>query len=423
MPHSRAHKLTIKFALIAMAISAGMLTHAAQLPHTFKLKSIAPENHQFDDLAPVGRAVGNAQLVVLGEQTHGEGDVYSLKVRLVEYLHEVKGFNVLVMESGLFDGTSIGKMSTDGKDLLDNAPDNIFFVYSKTVQARPIFSYLDGQRKAGTPMAFASFDSQHSGKLSQSHLVDQLGEFLTRSGSVLPQSDEWRNFKELSQPLFAFNRTAPPAAAQDSYFHLVDQAFICLGTNDKPELVEQSAYWRRVVASLRSQATRFWKTGSDSMADLNLREEASADNLLWLMRQVYPGKKMIIWTHDVHGQKAALYPGIKGAMQRVREQMPESRFYHAYFTAYSGDYTDYLTGATVHIGEHGPHSLESTLHGAGYNYGFVDLLAKGTPLRHRLLDGNDRTFPTNRVELGDFADGVFYIDTMHPTVREKGFEN
>jgi hypothetical protein len=30
--------------------------------------------------------------------------------------------------------------------------------------------------------------------------------------------------------------------------------------------------------------------------------------------------------------------------------------------------------------------------------------------------------PANHPALADFTDGVFYIDTIHPTTREKGFE-
>ncbi|HEY8023372.1 MAG TPA: erythromycin esterase family protein [Burkholderiaceae bacterium] len=404
------------------ACSAWAMAADRMKPGISPIHSINPAQRHFEDLAPFGVAVGNARVVVLGEQTHGEGDVYSLKVRLVEYLHEAKGFNVLVMESGLFEGDAIERARKTGNDVLDMAPGNIFFVYAKTDQARPVFAYIDSQRKAGTPLEFATFDSQHSGLLSQSTMVDQLAAFLTETGSVLPQSNEWQLFKEQTQALLKFSRAAPSPAIQDTYFQLSAQAEQCLSTTDKPALRERAAFWRRVLASMRSQAKRFWAADDALADDINQREEASADNLIWLLGDVFPEKKIVIWTHDVHGQKSALYGGIKGTLQRVREALSGTPFYHVYFTAYSGQFRNYENGALVDIGKHRTDSLESQLHASGAKYAFVDLQNAATPLRHARLDGYDHSLDVNTPEIGNFADGVLYIDVMHPTIPAPGFE-
>ncbi len=390
--------------------------------HVAKLKSIDPADHRFNDLAAFGRAVGDAQVVVLGEQTHGEGDVFSLKVRLAEYLHEKKGFDVLLLESGLFDGETIAQRSTQGASVLQLAPDNLFFAYSKTRQARAMFSYLDAQQQAGTPLALATFDSQQSGTLSQALLVDSLGAYLTAEGSVLPQSAEWKLFRERSNALLKFDRSEPPAGEQAGYFHFIDQIGQCLNVVDKPELQAQAPFWRREVASLQSQARRFWTTHGDIAADVNMREAAGADNIVWHIRDAHPGHKFIVWTFDGHGQKSPLFGDLKGSMQRVREMLPQTRFYHAYFTSYSGQFRDFETGALVDVGERDARSLESKLHRAGIKLGFVDLHTAASQTRALALDGHDHEFPTNHPALADFVDGVFYIDTVHPTVREKGFE-
>src|SRR5262245_22132107 len=67
------------------------------------ITQVAPGSTDFADLRRVGEAIGNARIVLLGEQSHGDGTVFLLKARLIEYLHRELGFDVLAFESGLYD--------------------------------------------------------------------------------------------------------------------------------------------------------------------------------------------------------------------------------------------------------------------------------------------------------------------------------
>src|SRR5215213_5512907 len=82
---------------------------------TVRVMSIGPDSTSFADLTTIGDAIGDARIVMLGEQDHGDAPTFLAKTRLIKYLHEQKGFDVLAFEEDFFSANYNWGLVRSGK--------------------------------------------------------------------------------------------------------------------------------------------------------------------------------------------------------------------------------------------------------------------------------------------------------------------
>lgn len=248
------------------------------------------------DLAELGAMIGDAEVVFLGEASHGDGTTFEKKVEICRYLHQRLGFSVLIFESGLYPCRKAWQQICEGRDPSAAARDAVFSVWSRSAQVAPLWRYLGEQSKSKNPLELAGFDFQPSGSHTKKTLLADVEAAVKTHAPVLHGSDPWKAFVApylLMQDDKGFELREYPEAAQASFQE---------GTERIADALRAEAPF--VAQAIRSHGKfmRFmWRFSKGADATVfNWREEQGAENFLWLRDHAYKGRKLIVWGATSH---------------------------------------------------------------------------------------------------------------------------
>ena len=358
------HRIASRPVALLLAAACGLASAASAAPadpiaaQASPVRIAATAGDDFADLAPFGRAVGHARIVALDEQTHGGREEFVLKTRLLRYLHEKLGFDVLVLESGFFDVGRLQQQAQAGARIAELAPGNIFFMYSKSAEGRDMLRYVDATRHTAHPLTLVGMDSQLSGALSQHELVPQLAAFLATHRSHASESRDWPGFASAVASLVALQQVPPPAeqrAAFERESAQVARELAALG--DAPGAGTGSAgWWGRVLAGLQAQATQSWVAPRG-----NARDQAMGDNVVWIAEHLPQGRRMVVWGHAIHLMHDAPNTEAPPCAGTVVHRRFGAGYHVAHLTGLEGRYLDYTTLQPRDIVVAPPGSLEGRL--------------------------------------------------------------
>ncbi|MBW3552552.1 MAG: erythromycin esterase family protein [Gemmatimonadetes bacterium] len=126
------------------------------------VQAVSPWAASLDEqLAPLGRAIGDSRIVLLGENGHGVGEFTTTKVRLIEWLHRELEFDLVVMESGFFECGNAWRRAAelDARELLYDCLKYPF----QQAEIRSLFELILARRSSDRPLELAGMDLQPQG--------------------------------------------------------------------------------------------------------------------------------------------------------------------------------------------------------------------------------------------------------------------
>jgi len=207
-------------------------------------------------------------------------------------------------------------------------------------------------------------------------------------------------------------------------------SLFCFRQYDRDKL---SLEWRAVIDSLKtgeSDKTRLeviknlenrvtW-ISCMNVATQDTRDSLMAENIVWLVRNIYPGEKIIFLAHNEHINKLNFY------FRRMVEWLPDTMMKKSYvlgMSAYQGT-TGSLTGRPVPLPKNKRNSLERILNSSGYDIVFCDF-SKQVPSREnswmfKKIRRQGRMRSEKKMIPAEFFDGMIQVKNVKATSFDQG---
>jgi erythromycin esterase len=229
-------------------------------------------------------------------------------VRLIEFLHERLGFDILAWEAGMWSCEQMDarvRQPDAGGDLRELG---LGWPWSGVRQTKAIFEYARAAARSPKPLRMTGIDINFTGKDGVPRYRDWLVSYVdaARAWSVEQRAAIIQAFDRFPKQK-KFSSLTPEMRARDraAFAKLRDSLIGAGGGPDRAialrsiEAVDALYRWHEAVGADQS-TTIPW---DEHVALNNVRDEAMADNILWLLGQ-NPASRIVVWMANVHAARS-----------------------------------------------------------------------------------------------------------------------
>ncbi|MEV7108121.1 erythromycin esterase family protein [Streptomyces atroolivaceus] len=315
----RSHHLLLL--LVVLALGVGTPTSAARPAHAKSTTTADPVRELArsaemlrsaepgapdGDLRPLGRMIGSAKIVGLGEATHSSRQFFTMKHRVFRYLVEEKGFTTFALEAPWSTGLVLNEYVLYGKGDPEKLMRQEFQSSYRIWNTREYLDLLRWMRAHNVrhpdrPVQFMGEDNGYAGPglfdavtdYASVHHPDLLPEFSRLYREFRPtRSVEETVNENMTRPVAERRRTA--ADVRRAYELLRAQ-----GPDGEPEAYEWVLQHARVISQTATLYSYYDFSDPEKVAQAMLyRDQVMAENTVWWQR--HTDHRMLLSAHNGH---------------------------------------------------------------------------------------------------------------------------
>ena len=390
------------------------------------IRSIDPVDTLFSDLDLLGKAVGDSRIVMLGEQDHGDSRTFLAKCRIIKYLHEKLGFNVLAFESDFYALNKVwDSISLNPSQVESTIMNNVFKVWTLCQQFKPVVQYLTDQYQGNNRLQLAGFDNQLVGEYSVANLESNLSNYITARG--ISFSKDEKNMNGLKNTLisvhtFFYNGNY---IKSDSSMKVISDLGILTDMiiqQLSPDPGNLNSFNMQTLLSLKAMSMQMiYALNKDYFLADSIRDKQMASNLQWLCDYKYPNEKIIVWAANSHIvksdsrllKKKFAKPSSMGYIF-TSDPAIQDKTYIIGFTGLQGETGRITSSRKYSIPKPEKNGIESWLADKMVTYGFADFKAfrKRNAADNESFNMRYTNWISVKLPWHNIYDGVFYINDM-----------
>ena len=267
---------------------------------------VDPHRKDVSDLMPLKKMIGDARVVMLGEQTHREAEAFYGKLRLIRFLHEEMDFDVVSFETDLFSANKYQSLVENPAPGVKADFTRAIYPWRRLSEFQSTMDYIVSTQTGEDPIAITGFDSQLHEAYARESLAADLKSFLQKTDLLIPDDAYFEILHHcLNRDYIRDREDAPSLEIYDSFVKTTERltketrALGRAGNRD-------ASFWSQTIESYGVMLRWSLKNPPESWADMDIygseRDIQMGKNIVWLALERFPDKKIIVWAANSHIQ-------------------------------------------------------------------------------------------------------------------------
>jgi erythromycin esterase len=353
------------------------------------------------DLDFLDKELEGVEVVMLGEQSHGDGSTFI---------------------AGLADVYRVWKKIQEDDNSKNVFDYGIFPVWTKSEQTEELFKYILERSKTKNPLIITGFDMQPTGSLmTPDKRWSEISDYLKNISNF--DDNTYPNFKSVFlniQTVFVKDYGPEKMKSLVAEFKEISQIIQLADTTVKGKLMIR--YINNYLKTIQLYKGADLRKPSNTPHVFNIRDKLMAENFNFIKEELYPHKKYIVWGANSHlGYGRGFLGSIENEVIQGTGMIPmgqylkidyQEKLYTIAFTSYEGTIGS-LRGNERTLDPALEITLEGMLSKQNYEFAFLSMRNEGIKTTrfatriygHGAMSG----------VWAQMCDGIFFIRTMSPT--------